>query len=92
MDRNERAQKQFLTYVKKEAVDMPDVGVVDIPEPKLYRDIFPWTSAPIMPIDNVEVPIDVPEKIWITDSGSAGRRRRSPCPSSSYTPSGTSTR
>jgi isopropylmalate/homocitrate/citramalate synthase len=68
VNRHEKAQKEFLTYVRREAVDMPDIGVVDVPEPKLYREIFPWTTTPIMPIDNVEVPIDVPEKIWITDT------------------------
>src|SRR2546425_2975378 len=68
MERSERLQKEFLSFVRKEAIDMPDVGVVDAKEPNLYKDIFPWTMAPVMPLDGVVPPIEVPEKIWITDT------------------------
>lgn len=68
MDRNTRAQKEFVSFVKKEAIDMPDIGVVDIKEPNLYKDIFPWSTAPVMPIDGVTLPISVPKDLWITDT------------------------
>src|SRR5882672_8916392 len=58
MDRSERLQKEFLSYVKKEAIDMPDIGVIDAKEPNLYKDIFPWTMAPTMPMDGVLPPLD----------------------------------
>ena len=66
--RNERVQKEFLSFVRREAIDLPDLDVVDAKEPNLYKEIFPWTMAPIMPIDNVLPPVDVPQQIWITDT------------------------
>ena len=68
MDRNQRLQKEFLTFVKKEAIDMPDLGIVDVKEPNLHREIFPWSTAPVMPIDGVSLPVDVPRDLWITDT------------------------
>src|SRR5689334_15772986 len=68
VDRGERSQKEFVSYVKREAIDMPDVGIVDIKEPNLYKDIFPWATAPVMPIDGVTLPVSVPKDLWITDT------------------------
>ena len=68
MKGTERAQKEFLSFVKRESIDMPDLDVIDAKEPNLYKDIFPWTMAPVMPLDNVVPPVDVPKDIWITDT------------------------
>jgi isopropylmalate/homocitrate/citramalate synthase len=50
-------EKQF----KKFEVD-------NVKEPNLLRDIFPYDSVPKMIYDDVVVPTNLPEKIWITDT------------------------
>ncbi|MDP4146073.1 MAG: 2-isopropylmalate synthase [Bacillota bacterium] len=42
--------------------------VDNVAEPNLYRDIFPYEEIPKVIFDNIQVPIDVPEDIWITDT------------------------
>ena len=37
-------------------------------EPNLYRDIFPYDDPPRLEYDNVLVPLNIPETIWITDT------------------------
>jgi isopropylmalate/homocitrate/citramalate synthase len=36
--------------------------------PELYRDQFPYTAVPRIRFDGVEVPINLPKEIWITDT------------------------
>jgi citrate (Re)-synthase len=36
--------------------------------PELYRDQFPYTAIPRIRFDGIEVPINVPDRIWITDT------------------------
>ena len=40
----------------------------DIPEPNLYRDLFPYTEVPKIPFNHRRVPIGMPKEIWITDT------------------------
>jgi len=42
--------------------------LVNVSEPNLYRRIFPYSEFPKVVLDNETVPLDVPEKIWITDT------------------------
>lgn len=42
--------------------------LVDIKEPNLLREYFPYSKIPKLLYDNVIVPINLPEKIWITDT------------------------
>jgi isopropylmalate/homocitrate/citramalate synthase len=37
-------------------------------DPKLYRDQFPYDAVPRIRFDGVDVPLDLPENIWITDT------------------------
>lgn len=37
-------------------------------EPELYKDIFPYSEVPRITFDNVDVPMDLPQRIWITDT------------------------
>jgi len=41
---------------------------VDVPQPNLYRDTFPYSEFPKAVFDNKEVDFDTPEQIWITDT------------------------
>ena len=68
MDRATHAQREFLSFVRKEALDAPDLEILEAQEPTLHKEIFPWTKAPAMPLDNVAVPTEVPGEIWITDT------------------------
>ncbi len=40
----------------------------DIPEPNLYRDVYPYTDVPKVAFNHRRVPIGMPEEIWITDT------------------------
>ena len=42
--------------------------LINVPTPNLYRDIFPYDQPPRLIYDNVTVPINIPESIWITDT------------------------
>lgn len=37
-------------------------------EPDLLRDLFPYTEVPKIKFDFVDIPIDPPDQIWITDT------------------------
>ncbi|MHC4741542.1 MAG: 2-isopropylmalate synthase [Planctomycetota bacterium] len=49
---------------------MPDKSfkLVDVDEPNLYRDIFPYTEFPRVVFDDQKVDYEIPEDIWITDT------------------------
>jgi isopropylmalate/homocitrate/citramalate synthase len=40
----------------------------DVPEPNLFRDLFPYHSPPMVSFNHRLVPMDPPEEIWITDT------------------------
>jgi len=43
-------------------------GLQDVDSPNLYKDIFPYSEIPKVTFDNVQLPMDMPENIWITDT------------------------
>jgi isopropylmalate/homocitrate/citramalate synthase len=45
-----------------------EVKLVDVEKPNLYRDIFPYSEFPKIPFDDQDVPYDIPDDIWITDT------------------------
>jgi isopropylmalate/homocitrate/citramalate synthase len=42
--------------------------LVDSGKPNLYRQMFPYTEFPKVVFDNVNVPYEMPGKIWLTDT------------------------
>ena len=52
------------------SVKQPDYlhGLQDVDSPNLYKDIFPYSEIPKVTFDNVQLPMDMPENIWITDT------------------------
>ncbi|MEM2759608.1 MAG: hypothetical protein QXU32_08645 [Nitrososphaerales archaeon] len=66
MDLEER--KRFLEFVKNEAIDLPDYEVVDVKEPKLYREIFPFKGAPKAVFDGVVINTNIPSTLMISDT------------------------
>lgn len=45
-----------------------DYSLKDINAPNLYKNIFPYTEIPKIDFNKVQVPMDLPENIWITDT------------------------
>jgi isopropylmalate/homocitrate/citramalate synthase len=42
--------------------------LIEVMEPELYREQFPFDAVPRIRFDGIEVPMDLPEDIWITDT------------------------
>lgn len=40
----------------------------DVAEPNLYRDIYSYSDIPKVPFNHRRTPMNMPEKIWITDT------------------------
>ncbi len=46
----------------------PHFPLLETDEPELYRDQFPFEAVPRIRFDGVEVPVNLPGDIWITDT------------------------
>jgi isopropylmalate/homocitrate/citramalate synthase len=44
------------------------IPLQDVDRPNLYRDVFPYTEFPKTVFEDATVPMEIPEKIWITDT------------------------
>jgi isopropylmalate/homocitrate/citramalate synthase len=53
--------------VKKQTTKAP-VGLKDVKEPVLYRDMFPYTSVPRVVLEERLIQTNIPKDIWITDT------------------------
>lgn len=42
--------------------------IVDVIKPDLFKGIFPYEKFPVSKFDNVTLPYDLPDDIWITDT------------------------
>jgi isopropylmalate/homocitrate/citramalate synthase len=40
----------------------------NVEAPNLYKDIFPYSEVPKVNFNQIQVPMDLPENIWITDT------------------------
>lgn len=45
-----------------------EIKLKDIARPELFRDTFPYTEFPKVDFEDQIVPLEIPEKIWITDT------------------------
>jgi isopropylmalate/homocitrate/citramalate synthase len=54
-----------MKLIQKEVSRIP---LVERDTPELYRDQFPYDAIPRIRFDGVEVPLDLPHDIWITDT------------------------
>ena len=41
---------------------------VEVMKPKLYKDVFPYDEIPKIKFNNIQLPMNLPENIWITDT------------------------
>ncbi len=62
------ARTRFKEFVKREAIEIPDYQVIDTKEPKLYKDIFPFKTAPKIVFDGLSIMPNIPEQLWISDT------------------------
>ena len=44
------------------------IEIQDVEKPNLYRDTFPYTEFPKVTFDDVAVPMNMTDDIWITDT------------------------
>lgn len=42
--------------------------IIDVKQPELYRDMFPYTSIPRVVFEDRLIPVRMPKDIWITDT------------------------
>lgn len=45
-----------------------EFSLQDIPEPNLYRELFPYDEVPKVSFNHRKVPLHMPDHIWITDT------------------------
>ena len=45
-----------------------DYKLQDVDQPNLYREVFPYSEFPKMEFETQTVPLDIPDKVWITDT------------------------
>ncbi len=43
-------------------------NAVDVIKPKLYKEVFPYEEIPKIKFNNIQLPMSIPEDIWITDT------------------------
>ena len=43
-------------------------NAVDTLRPNLYKDVFPYSEIPKIKFNNIQLPMDIPDDIWITDT------------------------
>ncbi len=41
---------------------------IDTLRPNLFKDVFPYSEIPKIKFNNIQLPMEIPEKIWITDT------------------------
>lgn len=42
--------------------------VIDTLRPNLFKDVFPYSEIPKIKFNNIQLPMEIPEDIWITDT------------------------
>ncbi len=71
--------RELIRMINRECIDYPDYQILDSPEPKLYKEIFPFSNPPKILWDGVIVPQDIPGELWITDTSFRdGQQARAP--------------
>jgi len=41
---------------------------VEVIRPKLYKDVFPYDEIPKIKFNNIQLPMNIPQDIWVTDT------------------------
>jgi isopropylmalate/homocitrate/citramalate synthase len=77
--KDDATKESLLRSIRGESIDYPDYEVLDSPEPKAYKNMFPFDAPPKMLWDGVDVPQEIPQNLWITDTSFRdGQQSREP--------------
>ena len=69
----------LLRAIRGDSIDNADYELLDTPEPKFFKEIFPFIEPPKMNWDGIDIPIEIPDKLWITDTSFRdGQQSRDP--------------
>ena len=69
----------LLRAIRGDSIDNADYELLDTPEPKVFKEIFPFNEPPKMNWDGIDIPIEIPDKLWITDTSFRdGQQSRDP--------------
>lgn len=44
------------------------ISPIEVMKPNLYKEVFPYDEIPKVKFNNIQLPMDIPEDIWITDT------------------------
>lgn len=44
------------------------INPIEVMKPNLYKEVFPYDEIPKVKFNNIQLPMDIPESIWITDT------------------------
>lgn len=65
--------------LRGESVDFMDVPIDDSPEPRTFKEMFPFDEPPKVIFDGMDIPQEVPPDLWITDTSFRdGQQSRDP--------------
>ncbi len=65
--------------LRGESIDYVDAPIDDSPDPRTYKDIFPFDEPPKVVFDGIDIPQEVPGNLWLTDTSFRdGQQSRDP--------------
>lgn len=65
--------------LRGESVDFVENAIDDSPDPKTYKEMFPFDEPPKIIFDGMDIPQEVPGNLWITDTSFRdGQQSRDP--------------
>lgn len=65
--------------LRGESVDYIETPIDNSPDPRTYKDIFPFDEPPKVVFDGIDIPQEVPGSLWITDTSFRdGQQSRDP--------------
>lgn len=44
------------------------INPIEVMKPNLYKEVFPYDEIPKVKFNNIQLPMDIPEDVWITDT------------------------
>jgi isopropylmalate/homocitrate/citramalate synthase len=65
--------------LRGEYIDYIETPIDDSPDPRTYKDVFPFDEPPKVVFDGIDIPQEVPGNLWITDTSFRdGQQSRDP--------------
>lgn len=65
--------------LRGDSIDYIDAPIDDSPDPRTFKDIFPFDEPPKVVFDGIDIPQEVPGNLWLTDTSFRdGQQSRDP--------------